>query len=510
MTDIRSLEKSTTMRSLFGGGPVEEALSPDEKAELESASGEARDRDLWDQELVFASRPHTVYLQLSNFCNMSCIMCYDGSNPPLRKMPEDLVVKTADSFLREASVVLPFVGSEPLVLTWETARRLAQRYRVELDIITNVQFLDERMFHELEPWVGRITFSIDSHVPEVFEKIRLGANANKVFRNLPVAARLCREHGIEAVLNIVLMSENASMMPETIAYMADLGIPTLHVLEYLDQVPGRELLDPTRCFRPEYIDSIRQRCVEVAEEKRVLLIWEPGGNQVFDFRRGDDEFRTSKARDPFVWRLRYYLPGYCVQSVYSLKVEADGTVYPCCMAEGGQLALGNLKRRSAEEIWNGPEARELRRRMLTGEVPEICRSCAPSADRVGPRSELPFVWKVYSKLGCVPSDRGLEIEGPGHMTRHETPPTIRWRKPDRTVSRYLLVMALGGESMHVEELAIDGKATEFTLPSDCWQRLKGNFGYWWTLIGVNDKDPSKSLRSAKIHCMIRHQPIPAG
>ena len=67
-----------------------------------------------------------------------------------------------------------------------------------------------------------------------------------------------------------------------------------------------------------------------------------------------------------VWdELRYFHPGYCVQSVDRIKIETGSDVYPCCVGSGGNLRLGNIERQTFQEVWNGPEAQDLRRAMLT-------------------------------------------------------------------------------------------------------------------------------------------------
>jgi radical SAM protein with 4Fe4S-binding SPASM domain len=59
-----------------------------------------------------------------------------------------------------------------------------------------------------------------------------------------------------------------------------------------------------------------------------------------------------------------------------VKVQADGNVYPCCMGGGDQLVLGNLNQKSFEEIWNGPESQDLRRGMLTQDLPSLAAAAA--------------------------------------------------------------------------------------------------------------------------------------
>jgi radical SAM protein with 4Fe4S-binding SPASM domain len=52
-----------------------------------------------------------------------------------------------------------------------------------------------------------------------------------------------------------------------------------------------------------------------------------------------------------------------------MMVTADGNVRPCCFASG---SLGNLNSASAEDIWNGSVAVELRKFIVKNKVHKIC------------------------------------------------------------------------------------------------------------------------------------------
>ena len=219
----------------------------------------------------FRSRPYEAHIQFSNVCNMSCIMCYDGWLPPVRKMspehPRQLVARELGPSL---STVIPYGGSEPLIVTWETARDFAEQHSIELRLTTNVQFLDEQRFDEAKDITETLFLSIDSHLPEVFEKIRPGSKPDKVFENLALAARRSREHGLECLAQIVFMTENAAQLPETIAYLADVGIESVNVLQLLD-VNGRSgHLDPLLHFSSDYVavDQAQVRRDDEGEEAR--------------------------------------------------------------------------------------------------------------------------------------------------------------------------------------------------------------------------------------------------
>jgi MoaA/NifB/PqqE/SkfB family radical SAM enzyme len=56
-----------------------------------------------------------------------------------------------------------------------------------------------------------------------------------------------------------------------------------------------------------------------------------------------------------------------------IVVTADGMVKPCCYAPG---QLGNLNVASPEDVWNGPDAVELRHFIIANKVHPICKGAA--------------------------------------------------------------------------------------------------------------------------------------
>ncbi len=499
--------------------PEAAPISADAKLALLRQNRERLDQDLMLGRLRFESKPRVFEFQLSNFCNMSCTMCYDGNNPPMKKFPEDVAERLAAEVFPTASVLSPFVGSEPLIVTWDLARGLAEQYGLELDVITNAQFLDDAKFAELEPHVSTLTFSIDSHLPDIYERIRLRSKPDKVFANLPRAAKLCLEKGIEPQANIVFMTENAAFIDETVGYLADQGCKTIRLLAFLCP-PGlsadRDFSDALKHMSPEWVSWMLNRIENIAKEKQVRVLFEGRERHVFDYMPDDLEFRENRKSRLSVWdEIRYFYPGYCVQSVDHIKIHADGEAYPCCVAESGKLKLGNVIEQSFDEVWNSKEAQDLRRGMLTGDLPDMCKGCAFHTAWILPeQDQLPVIdWyhDVHSPERARVSDdnRTLAAREPAHMTRTEDAPTFTWDAPDHAVSGYSVVFGVGGtyhENNVVFEIPAD--ATEFTLPEDAWRQFGPNLAMWWFLVAHDDGDGSRSTRTAKVRCLVRHQPIP--
>ena len=489
-------------------------IAPEVKHERVGRNLARLEMDLWSGALRFESRPRIVDVQFSNFCNMACTMCYPDGNPPLQRMPPALIETLAKEAFPAASVLVPFSGSEPLIYTWELTRKLAELFRLELDIVTNVQFLDEKTFHELEPLVSSIRFSIDSHLRDVYEKIRRKSKPDVVFANLATAARLCREHSIEVQVNIVFMAENAPHLDQTIAALADLGIPTFNVLQYHYSGSAGAASDPSRHYSKAWIEELFERIRKVAREKRLRVVLDLKEKEFIDHRPESVRFRPNVKHDPWIEVLRRYLPGYCTQSVNRIKVNADGSVYPCCVADAGQLSLGNLNTRTFEEVWNGPEAQDLRRAMLTQDLPPLCQGCSFTSGWMLPEQEdMAFVFDCESKqIGAahpLAVDPEFRIQSPAHAFRASEPPELRWSAPSRPADRFLIVLVAGGEvRLGADRFEIPGWQRSFTIPADSWAQLKANVGWWWTVWAIDRRKPERSRRAATIRALIRHQAIP--
>ena len=70
----------------------------------------------------------------------------------------------------------------------------------------------------------------------------------------------------------------------------------------------------------------------------------------------------------------------CPWPWYTMTVNWDGGVAPCCRTTGDKWDLGNVKQASVEAIWRGENYRRLREIVATQQVPPgyehiVCASC---------------------------------------------------------------------------------------------------------------------------------------
>jgi radical SAM protein with 4Fe4S-binding SPASM domain len=66
----------------------------------------------------------------------------------------------------------------------------------------------------------------------------------------------------------------------------------------------------------------------------------------------------------------------CYWPRHMAYVTVEGDVTPCCnYYDSRDIKLGNVFEKSGEEIWNDEPYRAFRRRLWSGDLPEVCRKC---------------------------------------------------------------------------------------------------------------------------------------
>ena len=484
-----------------------------QKQEIEVRNREILENELNGQQTAFESRPHEAHIQFSNFCNMSCVMCWNGNNPKTQKLTEELVSKVSEQLGPHLSLIQPYDGSEPLILTWEETRDLAKKYGVLLKITTNVQFLDEEKFNELKDITQTLCLSIDTHVPEIFEKIRLRSNSTKVFKNFSETAQRCRDANLECVVNVVLMMENLPFMPDSLRYFAEMGYDDVNLMQMIDINSNSNFHDPLAHLSDEFLEWVKQDCIAVCKEKKMRMIWNVGQMEIFDFREEPAALDPRKRdENHFDWRMRLHFPGFCRNVMNKIRIEADGNVAPCCYATQGQLSLGNLNDQSFDEIWNGIEAQDLRRAMYCDDLPSLCNECRIN-EPMSPRDNLPFVSKVVqdnSDFFDGDFDLAMKVISPEHVSRVTTAPVIRFQSPSR-IESLLVAVARGGESKHVDTFSVkanfdDEGIGSFSIPEELFAKLKPNQGQWLAFWQA-DENGKAQHRCEQLQCFVSHQPL---
>lgn len=140
--------------------------------------------------------PRVMEFELSNRCNLECVMCNGYFSSSIRKNREKLPTLDSpydDRFVDELEEFLPhltdakFLGGEPFMIDiylsiWERIRKVNPNMRIH--ITTNGTFLTDRVKKLLEGLRAGIILSIDSVNRETYQKIRVNGDFDRVMAHL--------------------------------------------------------------------------------------------------------------------------------------------------------------------------------------------------------------------------------------------------------------------------------------------------------------------------------------
>lgn len=187
----------------------------------------------YDQYAPYASEyPVSFEFELSNTCNLDCIMCYEEfSTTVARRLNPDYSQPFSpydDEFIRQFEEFIPhlkeisFKGGEPFLIKvymdiWQKIIDLNPP--VMIRIITNTTAFNDRIKQMLLRSNFYLNVSIDSLIPERYEKIRRNASFGKTMENIMQMLDLNRQKGLSHMTVMVcLMTVNWEEMPSFVRF----------------------------------------------------------------------------------------------------------------------------------------------------------------------------------------------------------------------------------------------------------------------------------------------------
>ena len=177
-------------------------------------------------------------------CNLKCIMCpwrEIAKNVENRGIMTPEVWQAIRPYLDRVQSVDFTGGGEPL-LQPKLAEWIADATKAgcETGFLSNGLLLtEEKLKKILAAGINWICISMDGATAEIYNKIRVGSNFNRVCENLANIARLRTGNIPKTMINFVLMGLNARQMEEMVQLAARLGVHQLN-FKQCDVIRGRE------------------------------------------------------------------------------------------------------------------------------------------------------------------------------------------------------------------------------------------------------------------------------
>lgn len=279
--------------------------------------------------------PQNIHIEVTNNCNLSCVMCPVGQQPREKgfmdfKVFEKIVQQCKNKFSLE-KMALMGLGEPLLHPEIVTMSRYAKERGIRhVFTSTNATLLNEKLSEKiiLESGFDLVSFSIDGATKETYESIRVNANFEKVISNIQTfigIRRKCKKTKPIINMQILVMKETRNEVRDFISFW-------------------NERLDKQDIIFIRDVDTF--------------------GGQVEDRR------------------LNHQLPNVrripCVQLWRDLAISKDGLVTVCCKDVLYKLCVGDILKNSIAEIWSNKEweaIRRIHRAARWDEIP-LCKNCS--------------------------------------------------------------------------------------------------------------------------------------
>lgn len=192
------------------------------------------------QKIVYRKKiieyPKVMEFELSNTCNLECVMCSGHFSSSIRKnreMKSPLTSPYNDEFVSQLEEFVPylkearFLGGEPFLIDiyyqiWEMILRVNPQLKIS--ITTNGSVLNNKNKELLNKLNCGIIISVDSIVKETYEKIRINAKHETLMKNFEWLYNYSQTKRMGMSFAVCPMTENCHEMPELVDFCNNKGI----------------------------------------------------------------------------------------------------------------------------------------------------------------------------------------------------------------------------------------------------------------------------------------------
>jgi pyrroloquinoline quinone biosynthesis protein E len=295
-------------------------------------------------------------------CNFRCVMC-QVSEWDNRKRAEDMQLEDFKQLINQQyglyEIKLQGLGEPLLHPDFFEMIRYARRQHIWVRIATNGSLLhiNENYKKLIDTGVNEVLISIDGTTKEVFEKIRQGANFEKIMENCRLINNYCNSKGLlKTRMWTVLQKENFHQL---------LDFPYL----------AKELNFRRLSFSLGLSDWGEKSWSKKNEQISV--------DKFLEEKRLQDVVELAKKLkiDVSFWRIKtkYSKKNICPWPFERAYISSDMRIVPCCKVSNPETVdFGDAK--DFISAWKGSVYREFRESHLYGKPPPFCKSCYEHED----------------------------------------------------------------------------------------------------------------------------------
>jgi MoaA/NifB/PqqE/SkfB family radical SAM enzyme len=328
-----------------------------------------------------AYKPLYVKIKINYGCNLKCEMCKHWRETRETPIPmerfREVITELADLGCQK----IHFSGGEPLLRPQlPDLIEYATGLGIRVTLTTNGTLIDKLKAKRLvEAGLRGVNVSIDSPLRKMHEKIR-GVQGS--FKLTTRAVALFRRYAHKGKLTVRINTVVGRSNYETLATLPDLA----HELgaDGINLIPVDDHCGEHLSMRKKDIALFNAEIAPVIEERANQLGIDITDEDAYPFGRDDSAVRLGRAGR---YAFGYYNKFPCYAPWTHSLVDFNGLVYVCCMTREQIQPLGDVRKQSFKEIWEG----ELYRRIRLNMHPPALKPCQRCDDFI---EENKKIWET--------------------------------------------------------------------------------------------------------------------
>ncbi|HSR70190.1 MAG TPA: radical SAM protein [Acidobacteriota bacterium] len=319
------------------------------------------------------SAPISVFLNITQECNMRCVYCSaEVTRPNSRKdieLSDEQYLDLVDQLVEAKVFKYVITGGEPLLrrrLVFQILDRIGRSAEVQFN--SNATMINDRVAKRLAAFPGILNMVVSIDAP--VEEINAITRGKGFLRKTMKGVRNLQKQGIDPKINCVLTRHNYRYIPQMVEFLKANGLRRLGILHFQPLgygIPKASQLQLPIRERLEFNKMIRG----LTEREKEVSISDQDESNWFEHENCYQQC-VSHGLEKFTGRPNI-LP--CSAGLDQANILSDGGVTPCNFFF--HYRCGNVREQSFLDIWrNSPEFQRVRAlRRTPNTVIEKCGGC---------------------------------------------------------------------------------------------------------------------------------------
>lgn len=304
-----------------------------------------------------AYKPIYVKIKINYGCNLKCEMCKHWRETRETPISMDRFREIISELAELGCKKIHFSGGEPMLRPQlpdlvEHATQLGMR----VTLTTNGTLIDKVKAKRLvEAGLRGVNVSIDSPLRKMHEKIR-GVEGS--FKQTTRAVSLFNKYSHKGKLTVRINTVVGRSNYQTLATLPDLA----HDLgaDGINLIPVDDHCGEHLSMRKKDIALYNSEIAPVIDQRAQELGINIADEDAFPFGRDESEVKLGRAGR---YAFGYYNKFPCYAPWTHSLIDFNGLVYVCCMTREQIKPLGDVRKQSFTEIWEGAAYRQIRLNM---------------------------------------------------------------------------------------------------------------------------------------------------